>query len=77
MDGKDLFQNLFVNKIVGQEVPTEFITAVEKQFYDSCNSGPLTQYPIINCKFVLTNGETHPVDSSQLAFQTATKYALK
>ena len=48
-DGKDLFNNQFINKIVGQEVSTEFISAVEKQFYETCQNGPLTGYPMINC----------------------------
>ncbi len=48
-DGKDIFNNQFVNKIIGQDVPTEYIGAVEKQFYESCSSGPLTGYPMINC----------------------------
>ena len=72
----DIFVNEFKNKIIGTAVPNEYIVAVEKQFYDSCNKGPLTGYPIINCRFVLEDGETHVVDSSGNAFATATKYAL-
>ena len=73
---KDLFVNEFKSTIVGTVVPQEYITAVEKQFHETCNKGPLTGYPMINCRFVLTGGETHVVDSSANAFQTATRYAI-
>jgi elongation factor G len=72
----DIFVNEFKNKIIGTAVPNEYIVAVERQFYDSCNKGPLTGYPIINSRFVLEDGETHVVDSSGNAFATAVKYAL-
>lgn len=67
-EGGDIFNNQFLNEIVGQEVPFEYINAIEKQFYMSCERGPLGGYPIINCQFILKSGETHPVDSSQMAF---------
>jgi elongation factor G len=74
---EELFQNQFLNKLQGMNIPTEFITAIEKQFYESCNKGPLTGYPIINCRFELHDGQTHVVDSSQNAFQNATKGAIR
>jgi elongation factor G len=38
--------------------------------------GPLTGYPVVNFRFVLEDGQTHVVDSSSNAFNTATKYAF-
>lgn len=73
---KDLFVNEFKHTLTGTTIPQEYITAVEKQFHDTCNRGPMTGYPIINCRFVLTDGETHVVDSSANAFATATRYAI-
>lgn len=70
------FANQFVNKIIGQSIPNEYITAVEKGFYESVEKGPLTGYPVVNMKFVLEDGATHVVDSSSTAFNTATKYAF-
>ena len=72
----DIFVNQFISKTVGENVPNEYIVAVEKQFYDSCAKGPLTGYPMINTRMVFTDGETHVVDSSANAFQTATRYAI-
>lgn len=70
------FSNQFVNRIVGTTIPNEFITAVEKGFYESVEKGPLTGYPVVNMRFVLEDGQTHVVDSSSTAFNIATKYAF-
>ena len=50
--------------------------AIQKAFYESCKKGPLTGSPVVGIKMVLQNGQTHPVDSSSLAFGIATKYAF-
>ena len=76
IESSELFLNQFDSKIVGQNVPNEYVNAVEKQFYECCDKGPMTGYPIINMKFVLEDGETHAVDSSATAFMTATRYAI-
>jgi elongation factor G len=60
----------------GTTIPNEYITAVEKAFYDCVQKGPLTGYPVVNMKFVLEDGQTHVVDSSSTAFAMATKYAF-
>lgn len=75
-EGNDIFVNQFESKLVGQNVPGEYVTAVEKQFYMSCEKGPICGYPIINCRMVFVDGETHVVDSSSNAFMTATRYAI-
>jgi elongation factor G len=73
----DIFVNEFKNKLSGMAIDPEYINAVEKEFYYLTNKGPLTQYPIINCRFVLQSGETHSVDSSANAFAIATRYAVR
>lgn len=75
--GKDIFVNQFVNHLSGTSIDPEYVNAIEKEFYDSCNKGPLTEYPVINIKFVLEDGETHAVDSSANAFATATRAAIR
>lgn len=74
---KDIFVNEFKNNLVGMAIDPDYINAVEKEFYEITNKGPMTQYPIINTRFVLESGETHSVDSSANAFATATKFAVK
>ena len=68
--------NIFSDATGGDAIPNEYIPAVEKAFHETCKRGPLTNSPVIGCKFVLENGQTHPVDSSSLAFGLATKYAF-
>lgn len=67
--------NVFVNKTEGMNIPNEYIPAIEKAFHDFCKRGPKTGYPVIGMKYVLTDGQTHVVDSSTMAFQIATKYS--
>lgn len=74
---KDIFVNEFKNNLVGMAIDPDYINAVEKEFYEVTNKGPMTQYPIINTRFVLESGETHSVDSSANAFAIATRYAVR
>ena len=60
--------NVFLNKTEGQNVPNEYIPAIEKAFHDYCKKGPKTGYPIVGMRYVLTDGQTHVVDSSSMAF---------
>jgi len=45
--------NLFLILVVGTSIPNEYITAVEKAFYECIEKGPLTNYPVVNVKYVL------------------------
>lgn len=65
-----------MSKIVGTSIPPEFVTAVEKAFYELVNKGPQTGYPVIGVRYVLEDGATHVVDSSANAFAAATRYSF-
>ena len=41
------------------------------------NKGPLTGFPIVNVKVTINDGNYHPVDSSDMAFQTASLSAFR
>ncbi|CAI2358758.1 unnamed protein product [Moneuplotes crassus] len=69
--------NLFIDATKGNNLPNEYIPAIEKAFYECCKKGPLTGYPVIGMKFVLTDGQVHVVDSSQMAFALATQGAFR
>lgn len=58
-------------------IPGEYIPAIEKAFYEEIKKGPNTGYPVISMRFVLEDGQTHVVDSSSMAFMTATRHAFK
>ena len=67
-DPEAVTDNVFVNATTGQNIPNEYIPAIDKAFHDSCKKGPQTGYPVIGVRFTLEDGNTHVVDSSSLAF---------
>lgn len=69
--------NVFEDATTGNNVPNEYIPAIEKAFHDCCKKGPKTGYPVVGVKYVLKDGNTHVVDSSSMAFQIATKYSFR
>lgn len=67
----------FVSKIVGGTVPKEYIGPAEQGMKESCESGVLAGYPLIDVKATLTDGSYHDVDSSEMAFKIAGSMAMK
>ncbi|MFP4382931.1 MAG: elongation factor G [Spirochaetia bacterium] len=61
----------FVNEIKGGAIPTEYIGACDKGFKIAVQDGSLIGFPIINVRAVINDGNSHPVDSSDMAFQQA------
>lgn len=68
---------IFEEKVFGGSVPKNYFPAVEKGLRDSCDSGVLAGYPVVNLKATLVDGSYHPVDSSEMAFKTAASIAFK
>ena len=68
---------VFEEEVVGGAVPKNYFPAVEKGLQDSVVKGPLAGYPVVGVKAVLYDGSYHPVDSSEMAFKTATIQAFK
>lgn len=68
---------IFDSKIVGGNVPKEYIPAVEKGFKKSVDKGPLAGYPCLDFKVTLNDGGFHAVDSSAVAFEIAAKAAYR
>jgi len=68
---------VFENKVTGGSVPKEFIPSVEKGFKSMLEKGPLCGFPMLDFKVTLTDGSFHPVDSSQMAFEIASKAAYR
>lgn len=67
----------FVSKIVGGVVPKEYIGPVEQGIKETCESGILAGYPVIDLKATLVDGSYHEVDSSEMAFKIAGSMAVK
>jgi elongation factor G len=58
-------------------VPKEYIPSVEAGIRQTAVSGVTAGYPLINVKATLIDGSSHPVDSSQVAFEQAGRLALR
>ena len=67
----------FESKVVGGNVPKEYIPGVEKGIQSVLNSGPLAGFPMLGVKATLLDGAYHDVDSSVLAFEIASRAAFR
>jgi elongation factor G len=67
----------FINKIKGGAIPTEYIPACDKGFKASLAKGSLIGFPIVGVKVTINDGQSHSVDSSDMAFQSASKGAFR
>jgi len=67
----------FVDKIRGGRIPTEFIPACDKGFRSTLAKGGLIGFPVVGVRAVIVDGHSHPVDSSDMAFQTASRAAFR
>ena len=61
----------FEDKIKGGNIPKEYIPAVDNGVKEAMTSGVLAGYPTVDMKVTLTDGKTHDVDSSDMAFKIA------
>jgi elongation factor G len=67
---------VFRSAVVGGRVPREYIRAVEAGCRDALTQGPLG-HPVTGLRVTLTDGATHPKDSSEMAFRTAGRLGLR
>ncbi|MDR2370169.1 MAG: elongation factor G [Treponema sp.] len=61
----------FVDMIKGAAIPNEFIPSCDKGFREAIKKGSLIGFPIVNIRCLINDGQSHPVDSSDIAFQLA------
>ncbi|HPB25393.1 MAG TPA: elongation factor G [Bacteroidales bacterium] len=67
----------FVDKIKGGVVPSEYVTSVNKGILKTLERGIIAGFPIVDVKVTLMDGAYHPVDSSDMAFQTCASICFK
>jgi elongation factor G len=65
----------FVDRVVGGAVPRNFIPAVGEAAEEALGKG-VFGYPVVDVEVTLTDGQFHSVDSSDMAFRTATRIAI-
>jgi elongation factor G len=68
---------VFENRVVGGEIPAQFIPACEQGFRDALKTGWLKGYPIVRVKVILAGGSFHPIDSSEMAFRFAARQGFE
>ena len=61
----------FVDAIKGGAIPNEFIPSCDKGFQKAMKEGSLIGAPIVGVKITINDGQSHPVDSNDNAFQIA------
>jgi elongation factor G len=69
--------NDFESEIVGGAVPKEYIPGVEKGVNSVWDAGVLIGFPMVDMKVTLIDGAFHEVDSSAIAFEIASRQAMK
>jgi elongation factor G len=67
---------VFTSRVVGGAVPKQWIPAVEDGVRDGLTKGPLG-FPVTDLEVTLTDGQTHSVDSSEMAFRTVGRLAIE
>jgi len=67
----------FESKIVGGAVPKEYVPGVDKGVQSVMTSGVLAGFPVVDVAVELIDGAYHDVDSSVLAFEIASRAAMR
>ena len=68
---------LFEDRTAGGSVPREYISAIRRGVEQALTSGVLAGYPVVDIAVAVVDGSHHPVDSSEIAFQTAGSIGMR
>lgn len=66
----------FGNAVVGGSIPTQFVPSCEKGIRSALERGVLGGFQVVDVKATIYDGKDHPVDSKDIAFQTAAAHAF-
>ncbi len=66
----------FVNDLFGESIPRQFLPAIEKGVQEVMQNGAIAGYPMQDVRVSIYDGKHHPVDSKEVAFKSAGKYAF-
>ncbi len=67
----------FESKVIGGSVPKEYLPGVEKGLNSVMGAGIIAGFPVVDIKVTLIDGAYHEVDSSALAFEIASRAAMR
>ena len=66
----------FVNDLYGESIPRQYLPAIEKGVRDVLGHGAVAGYPVQDIRVSVYDGKHHPVDSKEVAFRAAGKFAF-
>ena len=66
----------YVNALFGESIPRQYLPAIEKGIRDVLQAGAVAGYPMQDIRVAVYDGKHHPVDSKEVAFRTAGKWAF-
>ena len=67
----------FESRITPDQVPAQYLEAIERGVRDSLDSGPLIGFPMVDLKVALVDGSYHDEDSTEMAFGVAATMAMR
>ena len=67
----------FKSEVFGGAISSSFFPSIEKGIVSVLERGVIAGFPIVNVRAVVYDGKEHPVDSKDIAFQTAGREAFK
>lgn len=67
---------VYENQLIGNAVKPEYHTAIERGMKEAAEKGPLGGFPCVGVRAVVNDGQTHVVDSSEMAFKICARYAF-
>ncbi len=66
----------FTEELFGESIPRQYVPAIEKGVKEVIEHGAVAGYPLQDLRVIVTDGKYHPVDSKEVAFRTAGKFAV-
>jgi len=67
----------FINKLKGNQIPKEYINAIEKGITSAMETGVMAGYPVLAAKVTLRDASFHETDSDALSFEICGNIAFK
>ncbi|MBE9534991.1 MAG: elongation factor G [Proteobacteria bacterium] len=67
----------FESRISSEQVPAQFLEAIERGIRDSLDAGPAIGFPLVDLKVALVDGSYHDEDSTEMAFGVAATIAMR
>lgn len=67
----------FVDDVVGGAIPREYVPACDKGFQEQLKKGLLIGFPVVGVRMIINDGQSHDVDSSEMAFRICAMTAIR